>query len=395
MFGDGDLINWILGAGVLQGVFLVIALSGMRVRNGTTRWLFVAIIAAFTVILGFEFLDLIGDPPEFGLTLLFDFVLAPLLYLFVCTLAEDDPAPLRDRAWHFAPFIGALAFIFGLNLMPAELSANSDDAQLRNIVAGVIFGKAAYFLVYASAILSRPLALGDKPEARQNALRWVRRWLALFVAAYLLGIIHFAAFFAGVRGIGETDQFGGLLVAGTIYALGYFALINRDVFDIRRGDRDPARSPGDAAIAKRAIAYLDHSRAYLDSAFSLRTLAEQLGVSDQRLSGALNSARNGGFSALVNERRLNAFCAALAAPENRSRSLLQLAHEAGFNSKATLYRNFKTWFGATPAAYRRRLNAAGDAPAPNDARAPQNAAIASAAEQTAGLAVANSAAGRR
>ncbi len=108
---------------------------------------------------------------------------------------------------------------------------------------------------------------------------------------------------------------------------------------------------GEAAqIEARARAYIVKSAAYLDPELNLQRLAAPLGLKPARLSQALNMADTGGYKALINEYRLGHYLAARADAANSDKTTLQLAFEAGFNSKATFYRVLKaTEVGAAEA----------------------------------------------
>jgi AraC-like DNA-binding protein len=92
-----------------------------------------------------------------------------------------------------------------------------------------------------------------------------------------------------------------------------------------------------------------------DPELSLTSLARKLGTNTSDLSRAINDGLGINFNELINRMRVAAVCKALANPEE-SRSLLDIAFEAGFSSKASFNRSFKIIAGETPSAYRARLS---------------------------------------
>jgi AraC-like DNA-binding protein len=87
-----------------------------------------------------------------------------------------------------------------------------------------------------------------------------------------------------------------------------------------------------------------------DPELGLKQLARLLGTNSAYLSRALNEGLGMSFSSFVNGLRCEAVAEALRAGTDRS--LLDLAFEAGFASKASFNRAFRQRYGVTPRGYR-------------------------------------------
>ena len=350
-----DLFGWIFGAAVAQGFFLALVLALLDVRNSRARWFLVSILLVLTITLGEEFLDVIGLQFGIGIGLVAEFLLWPMLYLFLDALAEDDPRPIRARWWHLVPTALAIAWYLAIYFGAEDRWMSLSNPETRQQIALTVLIKALFFAFYAALILRRPLQLGAKPPPVRRALRWVRGWLWFLCGSYVLGLLFFLAFYLRLDWAFDSDYFGGLLMVLAIYSLGYFAIANRYVFDVRR-PRSAAPEEGDAAarIASKAREYLTTTEAYLDPDLGLGKLATALGIGETRLSNALNKSVDGGFYALINDLRLASCQALLDDPANDQRTVLELAYEAGFSSKATFYRHFRARLGMTPRDYRAR-----------------------------------------
>lgn len=351
-----NVLSWIFGAAVTQGAVLIVALAMLDVRNSQARWLLVAVLFLLTLTLGEEFLDVTDAQLGIGIGLVAEVLLWPLLYLFIGALAEDDPRPLRTQWPHAIAFLLAVAWYAYLSATAENNWMSLSNPDVRHQIAATVLAKTLYFCVYVVLILRRPLEYSSKPEPSRRALRWVRRFMVLVCVTYAIGALSFLAFYLELSWAPDSDYVGGLIMVIAIYALGYFALANRNVFDVqphRRDDSKPAPEIG--ALAARARAQLIDSRAFLDPDLSLRALADALETGEARLSEALNQDYDGGFYALVNDLRLSACLALLDDPTNDDRTVLELAFEAGFRSKATFYRYFKAKQGVTPRAYRQKV----------------------------------------
>ena len=85
----------------------------------------------------------------------------------------------------------------------------------------------------------------------------------------------------------------------------------------------------------------------------LADLARRLGTNTAYLSRALNEGLGLNFNAFVNRMRAEEVGRRISA-EPDTPDLLQLALDAGFSSKATFNRAFRTTFGMAPSEFRRR-----------------------------------------
>jgi AraC-like DNA-binding protein len=88
-----------------------------------------------------------------------------------------------------------------------------------------------------------------------------------------------------------------------------------------------------------------------DASLTREVLAGYLETSPRTLSRVLNEGLGQSFNEFVNRLRVQAVAAELA-DGSRDRDLLQIAFDAGFNSKASFNRAFKAYTGRTPSDYR-------------------------------------------
>jgi AraC-like DNA-binding protein len=345
-----QILNWLYGAGVAQGIFLVFALARLKVRDESVRWLLIILIALFALLLAPEWLGPDEGRPPLQIALVIEMLLAPLLYLFVRAV-RGQPVTGR-QVWQFFPFLIAIGVISLINLLN-DSGHLPFDPNTRPVIASVILFKCLYFLGYSAVLLKAPLARADQSAPKRQALNWVRRWLFFFYAIYVLAALQFAAFFFNVPYFTDSDSIGAILLSGSIFALGYFALVNRYVLDARPDHRhNSAQDREITDLRVRAQRLLEAEPLYRNPDLTLRQFATALGAREAQLSIALNSEADGGFYALLNQHRLDAFMRSLATHADRNAPILNLAFDAGFNSKTTFYRLFKARYGITPLAWR-------------------------------------------
>ncbi len=104
------------------------------------------------------------------------------------------------------------------------------------------------------------------------------------------------------------------------------------------------------------LKYMNDRKPYLVAEITLAALADELKVTPDYLSGIMNSKLGKNFYDFINHYRIEEFKIRCVTPENRNFTLIAIAYDCGFNSKATFNRVFKNATGCTPGEYV-RLNA--------------------------------------
>ncbi len=93
------------------------------------------------------------------------------------------------------------------------------------------------------------------------------------------------------------------------------------------------------------------NKMYQEPELTLFDVAQKLNTNISFLSKAINNAFQCNFNDLVNGYRIEAFIELIARGENKKQTILSLAFECGFNSKATFNRAFKKIKAISPQEY--------------------------------------------
>ncbi|MVM40858.1 helix-turn-helix domain-containing protein [Spirosoma sp. HMF3257] len=96
------------------------------------------------------------------------------------------------------------------------------------------------------------------------------------------------------------------------------------------------------------LVYMDNERPYLDPDLSLIDLARRLRTNASVLSPVINVGTGKNFNDFVNQYRVEAFKRQALDPASQHLSLLGIALDCGFNSKATFNRAFRKLTGQAP-----------------------------------------------
>ncbi|GAB4511367.1 MAG: hypothetical protein Tsb004_15710 [Allomuricauda sp.] len=107
-------------------------------------------------------------------------------------------------------------------------------------------------------------------------------------------------------------------------------------------------------ICNRIKSVMEQKSLYLDPDFCTKDLAEMLGVHPNKISAALNNIEKQSFRNYLNSYRIEAFKTKLEDYDSKKETLIGLAYESGFNSKASFNRCFKMTEGISPSEYLKR-----------------------------------------
>ncbi len=101
---------------------------------------------------------------------------------------------------------------------------------------------------------------------------------------------------------------------------------------------------------------LEEGKAYEDPELSLAQLAKALKTNPSILSKVINQGFGQNFNDFINDYRIAAVKQKLEAGEHKTQTLLGIAYDCGFNSKATFNRAFKKATGVTPKEWIEKIN---------------------------------------
>lgn len=287
-------------------------------------------------------------------TYVISFAHGPVLYLYTERLLSRT---VRFRPANLLMFLPAasmlgvvVAYHAGFGDRSAALARRSPFPEIGDPVMYVLCSIADLSVVFYLA-LSGAKVRAAAPSAGPGKSGGLRFFFALYLASALT--------YLGVLAAHMLDDDAAAMAMSTangLSALAYFLYVHQSPQITQRTLREPrTKRNGDGAregIAPRLEAVMASEKLYRDSALSLASLSERLGVSTNRLSQALNDEMGTGFRPYVNSLRLEE--AKRRLEENAGASILDIAFEAGFNSKTTFNTLFSRETGMTPKEYRQR-----------------------------------------
>jgi AraC-like DNA-binding protein len=310
-----------------------------------------------------------------GLLIAISFFRAPCLWLYARQITDEQPPRVRELPrWQLAVIVCGVLLTLPLierthagtgfaSAAQTTSAAHSLVIHSTMLAAIALFAlQAAYYLRDCVRILARQTAQAKAlfSNIEDRPLHALRVLIFMLATHCLVGVSR------GLCGLIPGRDAGPSLVFALIEA----AVTLGAAISLIRANSSPAADPAllaDTSADKYARSALDAAararigrkleealkvqRVHRDSALTLRGLCDRMRENPHYVSQVINQDLGSSFYDLVNAERVRDAMASLkASPE---KTVLQIAHEAGFNSKSTFNAAFRQHAGTTPTEYRK------------------------------------------
>ncbi len=182
---------------------------------------------------------------------------------------------------------------------------------------------------------------------------WIKRVLKLMkyysIAVIVIVLIDFIFFDYAFNRFYNYPIFIGMALI--TYWLGIEGFNKKDKLVIKtKTTLDPKEKLQLEKIASKLEALMLQEKAFKNPDITLASLSDQLGEKSYLTTKCLNTIFEKKFNDYINEYRIEALKILLKDPKSKNFTLLSLAFEAGFNSKASFNRAVKKFTGKSPSA---------------------------------------------
>lgn len=293
------------------------------------------------------------------------FAIAPLIYFYVKSITTSNFKFRKKDWWHFVPIFLMIIFRFSIYFYDS-LQPGFNDTQngiLKLSVDEPIVSPIYMFLSFAQMLLylafTFQLFYNYRRKIKQyfsNTYKLELNWILSFLIAF--SVLFLYSSLQSVIGSLVVDlnyeQRWWLNIFMAIVVLfvgikGYFTdttKLNKLSFTFSPNPESiPQIKENDTEISKEEIRkvsnYMDTEKPYLNPDLNLSDLANLLEMNRAQLSQVINTGFHKNFNDFINEYRVNTFKEKLNLGEHHQLSLLGIAYDCGFNSKATFNRVFK------------------------------------------------------
>ncbi len=286
-------------------------------------------------------------------------VMAPLFLFYVRSLTEPG---FRLKGRDYLHFLPAAAFIAAFS--PFYFASPPAPAYVRFLDAYAWYAILAFVLLYFITILGvisrhQRRIRETFSDVSRIKLAWIARLILMSAACWCL-----------IIGVSLSDLFSGRVtymdmnppfIFGFLLFIGYKVLTQPAIYGEAgvyepedEGQRRERRADPEKEREYRRILLerMEADRLFADPALTLPSLAELLGIPRNALSDIINRSTGDNFFTFVNTYRVEEVKRLMRRPDKKNLTLLALAMEAGFNSKATFNAAFKAISRMTPTQYK-------------------------------------------
>lgn len=308
------------------------------------------------------------------------FMYGPLILLYTRALTDGAFQWEKRDGLHFVLPLFYYIVHFFVWAMPDAAKFHFLDETLAGGIVQYGFDASFYFVTgwylwrsFQRFYAYRNLIEQEYANIGSITLNWMRLFLFAF-SAYLLFDIAFSVvallynfWYTGWYWLNLTRALLLYYISATGWAFAqksnvhFMTLANRAFAE----SESQVENPANPSVAKPAIpeaemslrrtqlsAFMETEKPWLDPELTLSMLSGQVQLNTTQLSYLINTGFAQNFNDFVNTYRVEEVKQKLAAPDFQHLSLLGIAFESGFNSKATFNRAFKKLTGNAPSEYK-------------------------------------------
>ncbi|HLO58472.1 MAG TPA: helix-turn-helix domain-containing protein [Bacteroidales bacterium] len=309
----------------------------------------------------------------------------PLTYLFTLKLCSANPLFKKSDLLHFMPFLVYLVVLLPWYIRPAsykreyladfELAREDDFGFLNQFSILIILVYLVITLLYLKNFRIR--ISNTFSEISKKRVEWmsVFSWgvlIVLFVSA-----LGFYGHKWSIPVLDAIYHYNYILIVLLVYWIGYKSLLQPVIFDVTapeaveiiegnqgdQGDDTPVKryyksGLGDEqaeALYLQLIAYMKKNKPYLEPEINIFQLANRMNIKKHHLSLVINEKAGMNFFDFINSFRVEEIKQRMINGSGKNLTLLGIAFESGFNSKATFNNAFKKFTGTTPTGFQKSL----------------------------------------
>ena len=302
--------------------------------------------------------------------------IAPLIYLYIKSITTSE-FRLRSRdSFHFLPlflFVVYRITIYTLDLMEpgfqdvqnGTLKLSLDEPYVQPLMTAFGFAQMLLYLAFTLQLFFnyRKKINAFFSNTYKLELNWIRNFLFVYSFLFLYDVVQtvISAFFVE---LGYTQQWWLVFFSGIAITYvgikGYFTDTTKlkklnFSFSPNKISVPELQNIRKKEVSEEAIeqikTLMEIEKPYLDPELNLIDLAKRANMSRSQLSETINLGFNKNFNDFVNMYRIEAFKKMIAAEKHEQLSLLGIAFECGFNSKATFNRVFKKLTQSSPTEF--------------------------------------------
>lgn len=372
----------ILSAFASINAIIIALLISLKKQKSISEKILIAWVLNFAFLFAIPFCiehRLFFHESYWGFLLVF-FIVAhsPFIFVYTSSLTKPEFKFNFKYFYHFGfILIISLAFIPYLLLSPEERMnevLQKEDLSYYSLLPMLtLLFIQIYFLTRTIIILVR-----HQDSIRQSysyvervSLAWIKLIVFAFLGIIILGFIGYGLVSAKVISVFWMDYFQIIAYIIVFFYIAFYGYrqtavnvalpVSRPIVEKEtKTDISKAKLKTSNTVPtddknehiSKLLEIMENEKLYLDPELHITSVAIQLKMHTHQLSKLINIKLQKNFFEFVNEYRVKEFKKLVANPKNKHISLLGLAMDAGFNSKASFNRIFKNSTGLTPSEFK-------------------------------------------
>ncbi|MEM7185584.1 MAG: helix-turn-helix domain-containing protein [Bacteroidota bacterium] len=357
------LLTILLAIGAIQGLIYGSILWRSQTIHRTANRFLAAILFFFSYRLIAEILHFFGlgrYDTWYYILLEFNWIYGALIYFF--TLSYVHPKfKLKRHHWiHFLPVIIEVVWSFYIKSQNFYWDGTRESLSWLGywgyvvwmhyptmyVISGLLI---VFYTLKSLKVLQQPETVPGYKLIAGN-ISWIKRVviaLGIFSIVFtLITLIDFLFFDYAFNFFGYPIF---VIMAVLTYWLGLEGFSRRNTVAFKQVDIPSDKELKQLTIIAQKITHtMENEHLYRDSKLTLGALSETIDTKPYLVTRALATVLETKFSDYVNALRFEELKRLLQQPENEKYTLLSLAFEAGFNSKASFNRTVKKITGKSP-----------------------------------------------
>ena len=363
------MFHIILLIGAIQGIILGVVLWRPQNHRTLANRLLAAILFFFAYRLLTEVLRSMGyihiNSWTYHVFLEYNWIYGSLIYLYIRSFLDPNARFNRKYLIHFTPVL--IEFVLS-NYVKAQnfywdgsreslswLGCQIYILWMHTPFPLIVFaGLILWYVFRAKKHILKYTEEGLKPVQKED-VRWsklILTWFQIFAAVVIIGsLVDYVFLDFAFNPNYKLPVYGGMAILTYWLALQGYTRRNMPYLEPKSKDVIPLVNH--QPILEKLQEAMEKQCLYKDQTLSLAQLAVAIDIKPYQLTQVLNRSLQKNFSDFVNEYRVKEVQRLINSPAHRHLTLLALAFESGFNSKASFNRVIKRLTGKSPKELRR------------------------------------------
>lgn len=288
------------------------------------------------------------------------FLWGPAIYYFFVSAIYPDFKFQRKNLWHLVPAIIHTIFLC------YKFHFHSNSVKIELLTHGVMSVEedfVIHFLKNASVVVYLFLSTKQIVKQKNNYIErnsWLIFFLVVFYIVEIIQILHFIDLETRIYNTiiyNTTSIIWFFIAVTTLYkALRnpyFFSSENNYITTNEKERTDIINSESEFEEILIQINQKIKNEWFLEPELTLQKLADEINCSPKKTSFVINKNFEMNVSDFINSLKIEKAKTLLSSTSNKEKTIIEIAYEVGFNSKATFNRAFAKFTGVSPTQYRK------------------------------------------